>query len=118
MSRKRKPIPVFRNEAEERAFWERHGSTDYVDWNTAEPVRSGNLKPSADRLTVIPVNAPATDGPLSPTLSHQGRGGRTGRAGRLTPPLSLWLISFLVIFPLGGEDESPPPDFIQGRGSP
>ena len=47
MSRKRKPIPVFRNEAEERAFWERHDSTDYVDWNTAEPVRFGNLKPSA-----------------------------------------------------------------------
>ena len=39
MSRKRKPIPVFRNEAEERAFWERHDSTDYVGWNTAEPVR-------------------------------------------------------------------------------
>lgn len=47
MSRKRKPIPVFRSEAEERAFWERHDSIDYMDWNTAEPVRFGNLKPPA-----------------------------------------------------------------------
>ena len=31
MSRKRKPMPVFRNEAEERAFWEWHDSTAYVD---------------------------------------------------------------------------------------
>ena len=46
MSRKRKPIPVFKSEAEERAFWERHDSTDYVDWNTAEPARFGNLEPS------------------------------------------------------------------------
>lgn len=74
MSRKRKPIPVFRNEAEERAFWERHGSTDYVDWNTAEPVRSGNLKPSADRLTVIPANAPATDGPSPQPSLTRGEG--------------------------------------------
>ena len=47
MSRKRKAIPVFRSEAEERTFLERHDSTDYIDWNTAEPVRFVNLKPSA-----------------------------------------------------------------------
>lgn len=46
MSRKRKPIPTFQNEAEERDFWERHDSADYVDWDTAEHVRFPNLKPS------------------------------------------------------------------------
>ena len=39
MSRKRKPIPSFKSEAEERAFWETHDSTEYVDWSRAERVR-------------------------------------------------------------------------------
>lgn len=57
MSRKRKPIPVFKSEAEERAFWERHDSTDYVDWNTAEPVRFPNLKPSTKAISLrLPVD--------------------------------------------------------------
>ena len=30
-----KPIPEFGSEAEERAFWERHDTADYVDWNQA-----------------------------------------------------------------------------------
>ena len=46
MSSKRKPIPTFHNEAEERDFWERHDSADYVDWDAAECVRFPNLKPS------------------------------------------------------------------------
>ena len=46
MSSKRKPIPTFHNEAEERDFWERHDSADYVDWDSAERVRFPNLKPS------------------------------------------------------------------------
>ena len=37
MSSKRKPIPTFQNEAEERDFWERHDSADYVDWDMAMP---------------------------------------------------------------------------------
>ena len=28
-----KSIPEFATEAEERAFWERHSSADYVDWD-------------------------------------------------------------------------------------
>ena len=39
MSRKRKPIPSFKSEAEERAFWETHDSTEYMDWSRAERVR-------------------------------------------------------------------------------
>lgn len=48
MSRKRKPIPSFKSEAEEWAFWETHDSTEYVDWSRAERVRlslgSGGLR--------------------------------------------------------------------------
>jgi len=31
MSRKARPYPRFRDEAEERQFWESHNSSDYVD---------------------------------------------------------------------------------------
>ena len=57
MSRKRKPIPTFKNEAEERAFWESHDSTDYVDWSRAERVRFPNLKPSTKAISLrLPVD--------------------------------------------------------------
>ncbi len=46
MSRKPKPLPKFRSEAEERRFWETHDSSDHVDWSKAERVRLPNLKPS------------------------------------------------------------------------
>jgi hypothetical protein len=29
---KLKSIPAFKNEAEERKFWETHDSTDYINW--------------------------------------------------------------------------------------
>lgn len=38
MSKRLKPIPSFTTEAEERAFWETHDSTDYVDWSKATAV--------------------------------------------------------------------------------
>ncbi|MBV9756044.1 MAG: hypothetical protein JO047_03245 [Alphaproteobacteria bacterium] len=28
-----KPIPRFKDEAEERRFWETHDSAEYVDWS-------------------------------------------------------------------------------------
>ena len=52
MSKKRKPIPVFKSEAEEQAFWERHDSTDYVDWSKAKRVRLPNLKPSTKAISL------------------------------------------------------------------
>ena len=52
MSRKRKPIPSFESEAEERAFWERHDSTEYVDWSRAARVRLLNLKPSTKAISL------------------------------------------------------------------
>lgn len=57
MSKKRKPIPVFKSEAEERTFWESHDSTDYVDWSEAKRVRFPNLKPSTKAISLrLPVD--------------------------------------------------------------
>ena len=57
MSRKRKSIPTFKNEAEEQAFWESHDSTDYVDWSKAERVRFPHLKPSTKAISLrLPVD--------------------------------------------------------------
>ncbi len=52
MAIKLKPIPGFKTEAEERAFWEKNDSTAYVDWNKAEPVRLPNLKPSSTSISL------------------------------------------------------------------
>ncbi len=57
MSRNPKPIPTFRDEAEERRFWETHDSSDYVDWRKAERVRLPNLKPSTKSISLrLPVS--------------------------------------------------------------
>lgn len=57
MSRKRKSLPPFKSEAEERAFWESHDSTDYVDWSRAERVRFPHLKPSTKAISLrLPVD--------------------------------------------------------------
>jgi len=56
MSDKRKAPPAFRNEAEERVFWESHDSVDYVDWGKAERVSFPNLKPSTTSISLrLPV---------------------------------------------------------------
>jgi len=56
MSKTLKPVPAFRDEAEEKQFWETHDSTDYVDWTKAERVRLPNLKPSSTSISLrLPV---------------------------------------------------------------
>jgi predicted DNA binding CopG/RHH family protein len=52
MTRKLKPIPHFRSEAEERKFWETHDSTDYVDWSKAQRARLPNLKLSTTSISL------------------------------------------------------------------
>ena len=52
MTRKLKPIPRFKSEAEERKFWESRDSTDYVDWRAAERARFPNLKPSTKAISL------------------------------------------------------------------
>ena len=56
MDSKRKPLPAFESEADERAFWETHDSMDYVDWAAAERARFPNLKPSTRAISLrLPV---------------------------------------------------------------
>jgi predicted DNA binding CopG/RHH family protein len=56
MSRKARPELQFRDEAEERRFWETHNSSVYVDWSTAERVLLPNLKPSTRSISLrLPV---------------------------------------------------------------
>jgi predicted DNA binding CopG/RHH family protein len=57
MSRKRKQTPVFASEAEERAFWENHDSTDYLDWSQAQRVTLPNLKPTTRAISLrLPIS--------------------------------------------------------------
>jgi predicted DNA binding CopG/RHH family protein len=56
MRLKLKPVPAFKDEAEERWFWKTHDSTDYLDWSMAERVRLPNLKPSTTAISLrLPV---------------------------------------------------------------
>ena len=54
MSRQLKPIPEFKSEAEERAFWEspKHDSTEYVDWSKAKLVTFPKLRPSTETISL------------------------------------------------------------------
>jgi predicted DNA binding CopG/RHH family protein len=49
---KLKRIPEFKSEAEERAFRERHDSSDYMDWRKAEAASFPNLKPSTKTISL------------------------------------------------------------------
>ena len=48
----RKPIPKFKNEDEERAFWSEHDSSEYLNWKSAERVLFPNLKPSTRAISL------------------------------------------------------------------
>ena len=52
MARNIKNIPVFKTEAEERAFWEANDSAGHVDWKNAERTRLPNLKPSSTSISL------------------------------------------------------------------
>ncbi len=45
-------IPRFENEDAEREFWATHDSTDYVDWNSAQPAVYPNLKPTTRTISL------------------------------------------------------------------
>ena len=47
-----KAIPKFKTEAEERAYWEKHDSSDYIDWKQARSVVMPNLKPSTKTISL------------------------------------------------------------------
>ncbi len=48
----KKRIPKFKNESEERQFWQNHNSTEYLDWSDAEEVNLPKLKPSTRKISI------------------------------------------------------------------
>ena len=48
----KKKMPQFKSEKEERDFWQRHDSTEYVDWKNAERLTLANLKPSVKTISL------------------------------------------------------------------
>ena len=47
-----KQIPKFKNEDEERKFWETHDSTEFINWNQAERITFSKLKPSVKKISL------------------------------------------------------------------
>ena len=48
----KKRIPKFKTEAEERRFWQKHDSSEYIDWTDAEEVVLPRLKPSTKTISI------------------------------------------------------------------
>ena len=52
MNKQLKAFPAFKNEVQERSFWETHDSTDYLDWSKAQSVVLPNLKPTTKTISL------------------------------------------------------------------
>ena len=48
----KKQTPKFKNEDEEREFWSKADSTDYVDWSKGKRVVFPNLRPSVKTISL------------------------------------------------------------------
>lgn len=48
----KKAVPKFKNEDEERKFWDEQDSTDYLDWKKAERALFPKLKPSTRAISL------------------------------------------------------------------
>ena len=49
---KKKKVPKFKNEAEERLFWQQNDSSEYIDWSEAEEAVFSKLKPSTRTISI------------------------------------------------------------------
>lgn len=57
MANMKKRVPEFRSEEEERGFWAKHDSTEFIDWQTARRGKFPNLKPSLRTISLrLPVS--------------------------------------------------------------
>lgn len=52
MSKPKKIVPEFKSETEERAFWETHDSSGYIDWKQAQTATFPRLKPSTKTISL------------------------------------------------------------------
>lgn len=50
--KKYKDIPQFKSEQEEREFWVKNDSSDYLDWDKAQLAIIPNLKPSSRTISL------------------------------------------------------------------
>lgn len=50
--KKLKKIPKFKTEDEEREFWSKRSSDDYIDWSKARKTSFRNLKPSTRTISI------------------------------------------------------------------
>ena len=47
-----KNIPKFKSEEQEKKFWSKNDSTDYIDWSKADQVIFPNLKPTTESISL------------------------------------------------------------------
>jgi predicted DNA binding CopG/RHH family protein len=52
MSKQLKVVHQIATYADEQAFWEKHDSTDYLDWTKAQRVVLPNLKPTTKTISL------------------------------------------------------------------
>ena len=52
MKAKKKKIPAFKNEEEERIFWSERDSSEFLDWTKANPTIFPKLKPSLKSISI------------------------------------------------------------------
>ena len=52
MKKQTSAIPRFANEAQERAYWESHDSTEHLDWSKARKVTLPNLKATTKTISL------------------------------------------------------------------
>jgi predicted DNA binding CopG/RHH family protein len=48
----KKMIPKFKSEDQEREFWSKADSTEYIDWNKAKRTILSSLKPSTKKISL------------------------------------------------------------------
>jgi predicted DNA binding CopG/RHH family protein len=54
---KKKAVPEFRSEEEEREFWGSHDSTEFIDWRHADRRKFPSLKPTLRTISLrLPVS--------------------------------------------------------------
>jgi predicted DNA binding CopG/RHH family protein len=54
---KKKALPEFRSEKEEREFWAKSDSTEYIDWRAAQRQKFPKLKPTLRTISLrLPVS--------------------------------------------------------------
>lgn len=49
---KKKQIPTFQSEDEERDFWAEHDAADFIDFSEAKPVLMPNLRPTLKTVSI------------------------------------------------------------------